>query len=119
MVKGIGVDSVEISRVRRLVKGRRSDSFIVGTFTENELDYILGDVNHFATTFASKEAVFKAFGIGLGNPLDVEVIRLESGVPTIRFHGELMKIAKKRKISRALVSLSFTEYCAHAFVVLL
>jgi holo-[acyl-carrier protein] synthase len=119
MVKGIGVDLVEMIRVRRLVSGKRGNSFIKKTFTDDELDYINGKVEHFATTFAAKEAVFKAFGTGILNLNEVEVIRNNDGAPTIKFHGELKELIKKRKIRKAQVSLSFTGCHAAAVVVLL
>jgi len=49
----------------------------------------------------------------------VEVIRSkEEGTPSIRLHGEIEKIAKKRKIKKVLVSLSYTEENAVAVAIL-
>lgn len=61
MIKGIGVDTVQISRMAHSLI---IPNFISSTFTINEINNLHGDESiYYATRFACKEAVFKALGI--------------------------------------------------------
>ena len=67
MVVGIGIDVVEIARIRRLME-RWQDRFLQRVFTEAELAYALrrhDPAQHLAARFAAKEATLKALGTGL------------------------------------------------------
>lgn len=58
MIKGIGVDIVQISRIE---KSLSIPGFKKSVFTENEISNEHGDeAEYYATRFACKEAVFKA-----------------------------------------------------------
>ncbi len=119
-VVGIGIDIVDVREMGRAISGKAGEKMIERTFTKSEFACAKGcDVNKFATTFAAKEATFKAFGTGWLEGHDVEVIReKDTGIPHIVLHGKLMQIAKKRKIKEALVSLSFATDYAVATVTL-
>ena len=61
---GVGIDIVEISRIREKIAGNRA--FLKRVFTEEELKYSLGKKNQYqrlAVRFAAKEAVWKAVGL--------------------------------------------------------
>jgi len=120
-VVGLGVDIVEIKEIKRIVLGKAGEKFIEGTFTKNEIACArCKNIFKFATSFAAKEAVYKAFGTGWIEGKDVEVIRSkEEGTPSIKLHGEIVKIAKKRKIKKVLVSLSYIESSAIAVAMLI
>ena len=119
-VVGLGVDLVEIKEIKRIVSGKAGKKFIENTFTENEIACAkCENIFKFATSFAAKEAVYKAFGTGWIEGRDVEVIRSrEEGTPSIKLHGEIAKIAKKRKVKNVLVSLSYTGSSAVAVALL-
>ena len=77
---GLGVDIVEIERMRRILD--RTPSFAHKVFTDAEQDYCNREGNpatHYAARFAAKEAVCKALGTGIlasGIGMrDVEVVR--------------------------------------------
>ena len=60
---GLGVDIVEIARMRRILE--RTPSFREKVFSEEERSYCESTANpevHYATRFAAKEAVLKAAG---------------------------------------------------------
>ena len=62
---GLGVDIVEIARMRRILE--RTPSFREKVFSEEERSYCESTANpevHYATRFAAKEAVLKALGTG-------------------------------------------------------
>jgi holo-[acyl-carrier protein] synthase len=119
--RGIGVDIVDIRKLRKILKGKAGTKFVSNTFTRREIGCAKGGANIFklATSFAAKEAVFKALGTGWIEGKDVEIVRSrEEGTPSIRLHGKIEKMAKKMKIRRVLVSLSFAEDYAIAFAVI-
>jgi phosphopantetheine--protein transferase-like protein len=120
-VAGLGVDIVDIAQMKKTLSGKAGERFIENTFTNNEIECArCVNLMKFATSFAAKEAVYKAFGTGWIEGKDVEVIRSrEEGTPAIRLHGEIEKIAKKRKIKKVLVSLSYTEGSAIAVAMLI
>ncbi len=121
-VIGIGMDIVDIPKMRKILSGKRGKRFIENTFTKNEIECARGggtDISKFATSFAAKEATYKAFGTGWIEGKDIEVLReKKTGAPEIKLHGEIKKIAKNRKIKKVLISLSFTESNAIAVVML-
>lgn len=121
-IAGLGVDIADVRKMKKILAGRAGKRFVENTFTESEIRCARGGDNiaKLATNFAAKEAVYKAFGTGWIEGRDVEVVReKETGAPQIRLHGEIGKIAKKRKIRKVLVSLSYTEGSAVAVALLI
>lgn len=121
MVKGIGVDLVEIERVKKAIK---NTAFIKRIFTEEEQKYCLSKARpylHFAVRFAAKEAVMKALGTGFRGIKwrDLEISRDSLGKPLVRLKGEAALKAKEKKIKEALISLSFSGKNAIASAVAL
>ena len=124
MILGIGVDVVEISRVRSMIASQ-GDRAIQKLFTEAERQYCAKMANparHFAVRVAAKEAAFKALsgtdearGIGWR---DMEVELDEIGRPSLRLHGRASTRARELGVSRSWISLSHGDDLATAFVVL-
>lgn len=117
-VLGLGVDIVDVQRMAGIIKGKAGKSFIKKTFTGREIAYAKGSAEKLAAIFAAKEAAFKAFRTGWLDGKLVEVAHGRSGAPSLRLHGKMGKLAKKMKVGKALVSLSYTDCCAIAAVVL-
>jgi phosphopantetheine--protein transferase-like protein len=119
-VFGLGTDIVDIKKMKKIISGKRGKRFIENTFTKKEIECAkCANTSKLATSFAAKEAVYKAFETGWIEGKDIEVLRdKRTGAPRIKLHREIAKIAKKRKIKKVLVSLSFTESNAIAVVVL-
>ncbi len=121
-IAGLGTDIVDIKKVKKVISGKRGKRFMENTFTKNEIKCAKCESNvpKLATAFAAKEAVYKAFETGWIEGKGVELLReSETGAPRIKLHGEIAKIAKKRKIRKVLVSLSFTESNAIAVALLI
>jgi holo-[acyl-carrier protein] synthase len=117
---GVGTDLVDVDRMRKVLA--RTPSFATRVFTEGEravADSRRDPAPALAVRFAAKEAVLKAFGVGLGAaPLTaIEVLRAESGEPAIELHGAAAALAAEHGVSRILVSLTHTDHVAHAMVV--
>lgn len=94
MIRGIGVDIVDIDRIRRLVEAE-GERFLTKVFTETEIQYCNGKARrhqHFAARFAAKEAVSKALATGWAGDFrwkDVEVTNDPTGQPRVSLHGQL------------------------------
>jgi len=93
----LGVDIVEISRVRDLA--RRNPRFLKRVFSAAEIEYCRAKKNpwpHFAVRFAAKEAVYKTLGKADIPLTAISVSRDAAGRPTVFLSG---KPAKKLKLS--------------------
>ena len=90
MILGIGVDSIEISRV---VKAMEKEHFVHRIFTEKERAEMEHAKRRGASDFAGKEAVVKAFGTGFAgiDACEVEILRRESGAPYVTLYGSEKK----------------------------
>lgn len=117
---GIGVDAVEVSRLRQLLARRPS---IAGRlFTQAELAYCrraADPIPRMATRFAAKEATMKALGVGLGafRFPEVEVVRIGLGAPRLVLHQAAADLAERSGVSSWHLSLTHTDEMAMAFVV--
>ena len=115
---GLGVDLIEIERIRR-VRERHGSRFLEKVFTDEELDYCLAKADpapSLAARWAAKEAAAKALGVGLGADLqfrDVAVLRDARGRPELRLSE---KAQERFGPARFLVSLSHHETTAVAVV---
>jgi len=109
VIKGLGIDIVEIDRIERAVK--KNSRFIYRIFTKREILYFSTPklkYSSVAGNFAAKEAVAKALGMGIRNFSwkDVEIIRDEFGKPQVVLHGKAKDMAIQRDINVILVSIS-------------
>jgi len=99
MITGIGIDIVEIKRVKKLIK-QYGEHFLSRTFSEIEIGYCQNKPNpaqHFAGRFAAKEALIKAYG----KPLTLQEIEVENKAgekPQIKLYGKTKTILAKHKI---------------------
>ncbi|MGC6466454.1 MAG: holo-ACP synthase [Akkermansiaceae bacterium] len=120
---GIGIDVVEVSRIRSSLD-EFGERFLNRIFTEEERSYCSRQKRpelHFAARFAAKEAIAKAFGTGIGKELgwlDMEISRKASGEPEVRLLGEGVELATSRKVSQIMVSLTHAKHYAAANVVI-
>lgn len=124
MIIGIGVDLVEISRVRSMI-AMQSERVLLRLFTESERGYCSGMANparHYAARVAAKEATFKALsgsedarGIGWR---EMEVVLDDIGRPGLRLHGRASARARELGVTKTWISLSHGDDLATAFVVL-
>jgi holo-[acyl-carrier protein] synthase len=110
-VRGIGIDVVQISRMREVI-ARWEDRFLRRVFTEGEIAYCRArrdPVPHFAARFAAKEAGLKALGTGLRFGIhwrELEVVRERGQAPTLVLSGRSHEIGTVRGGSRMLLALT-------------
>ncbi len=117
MIKGIGVDVVEISRFR---SQEDLDDFLDQILSENEFIALRENPKKFivaAKIFSIKEAILKALGCGLhlGSYWhDIELT--DEYAPHLR--GFLGRLAEEKSITQIHISHSFSNLFSAAFVVL-
>jgi len=119
MILGVGVDIVEVERIRSAVEHvRTGERFRERVFTADEIAYCTRRRNapeSFAARFAAKEAVMKALGRAFGWR-EIEVVR-DDGPPEVRLHGRAAARAESVGIRRIHLSLSHSDRLAIAYVV--
>lgn len=98
MIKGVGIDSVEVERVKKIVD--KGDSFAKKVLTQNEFvqyQKMKGKrkVEYLGGRFSLKESFSKAMGTGLGKYVgfqDVETLWDDLGHPVMtstKFDGKI------------------------------
>lgn len=123
MIKGIGVDIVDIERFRGILD-RWGDRFLVRIFTERERGECLGSpdpVPHLAVRFAAKEAFSKALGTGFGKtvfPRSIEVTRKGVDAPRLILHDGARLKMEEMRATRTFLSLSHEGEMGIALVIL-
>lgn len=123
MVTGIGLDLVEVERIRAFHE-RHGGRGIRRLFTAGEVDYCTGLADpapSLAARFAAKEAFFKAVGTGFGAGggwLEVEVERDGRGAPSLVIHGRALRTLEQAGARVSHLSLTHTARTAAAVVVL-
>lgn len=114
MVRGIGVDIIEIDRVSQVL-ARRGSAFVRHVFLDTEAAYCDSrrqPARHYAARFAAKEAVVKALAVKRGMTFlwkDIEIARSEEGAPSVRLTGRALLLATERGVSAIHVSLSHSD----------
>jgi holo-[acyl-carrier protein] synthase len=123
MIIGVGIDNVQTERMKEILI-KWSDRVEDRVFNESELEYSKskGETHlHLAARFAAKEALFKALGKGLSEGMtwtDVKVFNDESGKPFIELKRRAKEIADEMGVKTIHVSLSHTDVCSMAVVIL-
>lgn len=120
MIVGIGIDIVDLDRFEK----RRTPELVQELFLPDEIAYCASKHHpqqSFGARFAAKEAAFKALGQGLEHGLrfqHVEVLREDSGMVRLQFHGPAAARAAALNVTHSFVSLSHSRDRAIAAVVL-
>ncbi|OJG98433.1 holo-[acyl-carrier-protein] synthase [Enterococcus termitis] len=114
MIKGIGIDMVELSRIETIIANKSSFVKRVLTDKEHELFQALPhkrQVEFLAGRFACKEAFSKAWGTGIGSVglQDIEILKEKNGAP---------KVTKSPYDGNVFVSISHTDTSAVAQIIL-
>lgn len=111
MIDGVGVDIIEVSRIRNAIS-RWGDSFLNRIFTPWEITYCRRKAfpeQSFAARFAVKEAVLKAVGTGYKRGIkwtSVEIVNDEFGQPSVRLGERVTALIGNKRI---IVSMSHTR----------
>ncbi len=119
MARGIGIDAVEIERIRgsRARLGERFERRVLSD-AERELLAASSTPDAFlAGRFAAKEAVMKVLGTGWAKGVrfrDIEVLKDSDGVPVVHLLGVAGERARALGVVQVLVSITHTRDLAMA-----
>lgn len=123
MIKGIGVDIVDIGRIEEAVE-RWGSRFLKRIFTSAEIERCkqrARPAQCLASRFAAKEAFAKALGLGMRKGLrwrDIEVVQDHLGKPSLQLHNQAKELLEATEAKRTWLSLSDERESALAVVVL-
>lgn len=113
MIRGIGVDIVDLARFERQVE--RTPGLIPRLFTEDERTL---PVHSLAARFAAKEALIKALGDSASITWqELEVVNDDHGNPGFRLHGSALTALTARGITGVHLTMTHDAGIACAFVV--
>ena len=123
MIVSIGIDIVEVYRIRETIE--RTPRFVERVYTKDERRYCdskgAAAAASYAGRFAAKEAFLKALKTGWKGKIswhDVEVMSDADGVPTVSVKGEAKRLLKELGAERIHLSISHTAEHAVAQVIL-
>lgn len=111
-----GIDVVDLDRFR-LILDRGGDRFLRRVYTTRELERCEHRARHLAATFAAKEAISKAMGMGIliAGLTNIEVLAVDEDVFDVILRGRARERAEAQGLERWSVSLSHTPKIAIAF----
>jgi holo-[acyl-carrier protein] synthase len=122
MIKGIGIDSIELDRIERIYR-EYGGRFLDRVFAPEEKAYALryrDPVPRLAARFAAKEACMKALGTGWNVGVrwrDIAVVNSPSGKPELRLSGLARDYADRQSVEA--IHLSVTHGRSHATAVVI
>jgi holo-[acyl-carrier protein] synthase len=122
-VVGVGIDLVDLERVRTLLAGK-GEHAMARLFSESERHYLASRADatgHAAARIAAKEAVYKAIqtlpgarGVGWR---EIEVARDLEGRPAIRLHGLAARLSQEHGGLSIKISLTHSATSAGAIAI--
>jgi holo-[acyl-carrier protein] synthase len=126
MIFGVGLDMLEIDRMKKLLSGTSADRLMARVLTKAEQEIALtrkGRLAEFvAGRFAAKEAVVKAFGCGLGGIIgfqDIEILPDALGKPCCSIsQGALVRLGTPADSLRFHISITHSQTMAAAYVII-
>lgn len=121
MIKGVGIDIIEVDRIKNIVL--KNDRFLEKVFTKLEISYIESrnkNSNTISGLFAAKEAISKALGTGIRGFAwtDIEITHDELGKPIANLKGKAKEILNSQKVSNLSISISHNKENAIAIAIL-
>jgi holo-[acyl-carrier protein] synthase len=113
MIRGIGVDIVDLARFERQIE--RTPGLVPRLFTVGERDL---PPHSLAARFAAKEALIKALGDSAGVSWhELEVVTDDGGNPGFQLHGKALDALAVRGITSVHLTMTHDAGVACAFVV--
>jgi holo-[acyl-carrier protein] synthase len=126
MIFGVGIDAVEIARIETAVAryGERFPQRILGpreltVHAARAARSPLRGTMFLATRFAAKEAISKALGLGMRQPMHwraVQIVNAASGRPEVIAGGALAEFLRQHHL-RLHVSVSDLDQLALAYAI--
>jgi holo-[acyl-carrier protein] synthase len=123
MILGIGIDTVSISRMEKLI-AVRGERFLRKVFSESEIEEgtaRLKSAPFFAARFAAREAFVKALGTGFAQGVslrDIGVTKGDRGQPELSLSARVENLLAERGVTRRHLSVTHDGDGAQAIVIL-
>ncbi|OUV03931.1 MAG: hypothetical protein CBC42_00610 [Betaproteobacteria bacterium TMED82] len=131
MIIGLGVDIIEVERVRAVferyglkfvkkILGRRENKYFSEMYNNHSLQSRELLIAFLAKRFAAKEAIGKALGIGMRKPMQfksVDIVNTALGKPTTIFYEDLFFYLRQKDFKIHL-SISDEKKFAHAVAII-
>lgn len=114
----VGIDVIEIARVRRVLE-KHPERFLARVYTPEEVAFCRGRVPELAARFAAKEAVMKALGTGARGLAwrEIEILPNRRGKPLVYLHGLARQRGETIGLRGIDISLTHSHELAIAAVV--
>ncbi|TMK85459.1 MAG: holo-ACP synthase [Actinobacteria bacterium] len=120
-IVGIGIDLVDVERVKRLLERRKT--FVERVFAPSEVDYCERQATPaecYAARWAAREACRKALGgVKAMRWQDVRVDRAPTGAPKLSIEGASRRRMETLGVTEVMVALTHERRMAGAFCVAL
>ncbi len=121
MILGIGTDLVELERIRSFGLERLAKRILHETEQAHLPQGAQRQTEWLAGRFAAKEAVAKAAGTGIGNPLgfqDIRIVADERGCPKVHLSSESRAAMGWQSGIKIHLTISHTLHYATATVII-
>ena len=112
----IGVDLVEIARIKRLID--RFESKALAKFLDSDEVELAKNLSTVAGFFATKEAVSKALGVGISKECSFFDIKIKKTSKNAPYFTLSKKIVDKYKITDSSLSITHDKGMAVAVVII-
>jgi len=115
-IVGIGMDVVNVNRIRRDVSGS-DENFLSRFLSEEELDMyrqLVDPIPHYCGLLAAKEAVIKVISPERSDGMMFKNIRITGRPPVVSLSGKAEDIARTKGIRRFMVSVTHGDGIAAA-----
>ena len=117
----VGIDLVELKRIKKLLKKKKLQKVYSKTEIEN-INNCSHPVQRAGGYFAVKEAVLKAFEVGLYNGISLSEISItysENGAPKLELNKKIKSLMQYSQVNEIEISISHTEKFAVAICTLI
>ncbi|MFT4094443.1 MAG: holo-ACP synthase [Niabella sp.] len=122
MIAGIGLDVIEVERVKEKIE--KEQGFRELVFGNQEIEYCEPKTHkyeHYAARFAAKEALFKALGTGWTNGTaynEIMILGDDTGKPEFHFTGQTAATLGHITSGKIRISISHLKNIAAAVVII-
>ena len=117
-IVGIGVDIINNSRFKKLIKNKKFVNRICSNKEINNFKNKKNKILFLSKRFSAKEAFVKSLGTGFRNNLcfkDISVLNDNYGKPYFKFNSKIKKILKKKyKLNKFIAHLSLSDEKKHS-----
>ena len=117
-IYGVGVDIIDNSRIKKLIKKKIFLKRILSKYELKSIKTRKNKISFLAKRFSAKEAFVKSLGSGFRNNLcfnDISILNDKNGKPYFKFNQKVKNILKKKnRLTKFKVYLSLSDEKKHS-----